>query len=165
MRNTSYKDKTFEQRFNDEMWNHSERHFERLWPHPWKRFGLDQSSEVLETWKLSPFIRHAPDYLTQIKEPFLIEVQGTGKVDPSHKFKLQKLDQLAKWNREQLTVFWLWDDVAQQGTVISYAKVSELIGRGLASKGSFDGKRPYWALPVDLVVAQSDWGTIKKLVS
>ena len=160
----SFKDKTFKDRFQDQMWHHSEDKFEQRWPYRYERFGLDQDDSSIDTWALDPFIRHTPDYVCQLAPrgtPLLVEVQGTGK-DQLHKFKRQKLDMLGKWNRIQDTWFWLWDDRAGLGTMISVPTVQLLIAQGKASEGSFDGKRPYWALPVDIVVECSDWTPERK---
>lgn len=155
----SFKDKPFEQRFSDTMWNHSERKFEERWPYPYVRTGLGESDDdsPIDTWKLTSFIRHQPDYLTQAHNKlFFIEVQGTGKKG-SHKFKQSKLDACRRWNNEHPVYYWLWDDEAQTEAVISHNKIMLLIGQGVATKGLFDGKRPYFAIEKDMAVAHQDW--------
>lgn len=158
----SFKDKTYSERIRDRhMWNHSERAFESHWPHRLLRFGYnnDVDGQEFDTWASAPFIRHAPDYQCQTMPRgtvFFVEVQGTGK-DRLHKFKEQKLGELANWNRYQDVWFWLWDNNKQQGTMISLNKLRLLIAQGKADKGLFDGHRPYWSVHVDLIVAESDW--------
>lgn len=156
----SFKDKPFHQRYSDRMWHHSEDFFEQRFPHIWDRFGLDQDNAKISTWALDGFIRHAPDYVCQIQprgQPFFMEVQGTGK-DMLHKFKLDKIEVLKQWNRHQDVWLWLWNDREKQETILSLNKLQLLIAQGKAERGSFDdGKRPYWALPVKLVEASSDW--------
>lgn len=157
----SYKDKTFQDRYKDEFWQHSERKFEALWPHRWQRFGLNKDDGQVDLWKLDPFIRFTPDYVTQINggEPFLVEVQGTGK-DRLHKFKFDKLENIGKWNKVQPTVYWLWDDTLARWDVISYPALRLLITRGLATQDQFDGHRPYWAVPVETIQEHSDYKAV-----
>jgi hypothetical protein len=156
----SFKDKTFDQRFQDPMWNHSERAFENVWGAYRHRFGLDQMTDnPIDSWKLDPFIRHMPDYICQVVargEPFFVEVQGTGK-DRLHKFKQGKLAELKLWNQTHDVWFWLWDDTLGIGTMISLNQINLLIAKGEATRGTFDGKRPYWAIHVDKIVKHSDW--------
>lgn len=154
----SFKDKQFKDRFSDTMWNHSERVFEDVWAHPWERFGLGESDDQskIDTWHLTSFIRHRPDYITQVgRTLYLMEVQGTST---SQKFKQSKLDACSRWNKEHQVFYWCWDDKNKEEAVISHNKVQLLIAQGLAEKGLFDGKRPYWALPIDVIKEQADWG-------
>lgn len=157
----SFKDKTFQDRYSDRMWHHSEDYFEKRWPAIYERFGLDQDHSKVATWCLDAFIRHAPDYLCQVQprgQPFFMEVQGTGTKNPGHKFKLEKLEMLKEWNRKHDVWLWLWNDRTKQETIISLNKLQLLIAQGQAAKGSFDGgKRPYWELSVDVVDAAADW--------
>lgn len=157
----TYKDKTFQDRYKDEFWQHSERKFEALWPHKWQRFGLDKDQGDVPLWKLDPFIRFTPDYVVQVGdgEPFLLEVQGTGK-DRLHKFKRDKLENIAKWNKIQPTVYWLWDDTLSRYDVISVPMLRLLIARGEAGTGLFDGKRPYWSLTVEQIAEHQDYDTV-----
>lgn len=159
----SFKDKTFEERFKDRMWDHSERAFEteadrQGWR--WKRFGLGQDDDELDSWMFPPFIRFMPDYKMQIASrgrPLLVEIQGTGK-DRTHKFKLDKLENMGAWNRHLDVWYWLWDNNEQHGTMISYNQLQLMVARGGLVKDSFDGgKRPYWAIPVAAIVEASDW--------
>jgi hypothetical protein len=160
----SFKDKNFRQRYNDPMWHHSEDKFE-TWANRegwlWDRFGLDQDQARTSTWAYSLFIRHTPDYVCQLHPrgtPFLVEVQGTGTKNPSHKFKLDKIEQLKKWNSHQDVWLWLWNDRAKRNTIISLNKLQLLIAQGKATRGAFDdGKRPYWELPVAVVETATDW--------
>lgn len=141
------------------MWEHSERKFESRFPHKWDRFGLSLDDTQVQTWKLDPFIRHKPDYVCQVEDgpPFFMEVQGTGK-DRKHKFKLEKMAQLAKWNDVHDVWYWLWDDKEQEFCIVSFNDVQLLTRLGKATKGYFDGKkRPYWALTVKQVMEVSDW--------
>lgn len=160
----SFKDKTFQQRFNDVMWNHSERAFVEAFDGKLYRFGLDQMTDEspIDGWALPPFVRYMPDYIGQLIDrgkPFLIEVQGTGK-DRLHKFKLDKLDNMGKWQTHMDVWYWLWDDTLKIGTMISYHQLKLIIAQGKATRDSFDGgKRPYWAIPVNTILEMSDWGT------
>lgn len=161
----SFKDKQFTDRYNDPMWHHSEDQFEKRWHYRYERFGLDQDKSKIDTWALDPFIRHAPDYVSQLKPrgtPFFIEVQGTGTKNPGHKFKFEKLKVLGEWNRKHDVWLWLWNDKTRRYTMISLNKLNLLIAQGKATRGSFDGgKRPYWELDVDLVENASDWDASK----
>lgn len=160
----SFKDKTFKERWNDSMWHHSEDAFERRWQGTKHRFGLNQDRDEhgIETWAMAAFIRHAPDYICQLKSrspAFFMEVQGTGK-DRKHKFKFEKLSMLCQWNKHHDVWLWLWDDKYQEETIISLPKLRLLIAQGHCERGSFDdGKRPYWAVHVDIVAENSDWRT------
>lgn len=157
----SFKDKTFRDRYNDPMWHHSEDYFEKRFVYKWDRFGLDQDKARTDTWAYHPFIRHAPDYICQLAHrgtPFFMEVQGTGTKNPSHKFKLEKLEVLKEWNKKHDVWLWLWNDRAKRETIISLNKLNLLIAQGKAIKDAFDGgKRPYWKLDVNLIETQSDW--------
>ena len=153
----SFKDKAFKDRFSDVMWNHSERYFEDRWPHPFRRCGLGPEDDDFPTWKLSSFVRHQPDYMTNVNDTlYYVEVQGTGK-NGSHKFKQSKLDACRRWNKEHQVWFWLWDDEAKQEHVVSLQRVQLLIAQGAATKGMFDGKRPYFELSKALVAEQGHW--------
>ena len=119
----------------------------------------------MATYKLSPFLGHAPDYLAAFddsSQPFLVEVQGTGMggAEPdgtvTHKFKAKKLEHLGKWNTHDEVVFWLWNHVDQSFVLTSYVSLRGMIAQGHATQGSFDGKRPYWAIPVDVIKNQAD---------
>lgn len=164
----TFKDKTFDDRKSDEMWHHSEDFFEKLWPGPWARYGLGHEDDDMLSWRYDPFILHTPDYRAAVHDkatPVLVEVQGTGtnaKVR-THKFKQLKLDTLGKWNRHHEVTFWLWDDKEQSSIWTSYVSIRMAIGQGMATKGMFDGKRPYWALPVDTVRKIADTERLMEL--
>lgn len=157
----SFKDKPWDERISDEMFYHSERFFENLWPGPWEHYGLSEKSDTMAVYKMPPFILHTPDYraaLTAESTPVLVEVQGTGTQAEvrTHKFKQKKLDALGKWNSIHETTFWLWDDKTSSYVWTSYASIRLMIAQGKAELGEFDGKRPYWALPVDVVTEFAD---------
>lgn len=144
---------------------YSEGKFEQHWPGPYSHFGLGEQTEDMSTYMLSPFLSHAPDYIAAFApdtKPFLVEVQGTGAGGAdadgvvTHKFKIKKLEQLAKWNSTDEVVFWLWNDADQTFCYTSYASIRGMIGRGLATQDSFDGKRPYWAIPVQDIIDNAD---------
>ena len=152
----TYADKTFDERINDKMWNHSESRFEGLWTGPYEKYGLGEGSVDMATWKFPPFISHTPDYraaFTPTSTPFLVEVQGTGTKAKirTHKFKQKKLEALGKWNAISEVALWLWDDKTDSAILTSYISIRQMIQRGLAEQGTFDGKRPYWAIPVQTV--------------
>jgi len=143
---------------------YSENKFEELWPGPASHFGLGMNTEGMATWKLSPFISHAPDYIAALTEestPVLVEVQGTGRGGNQdgvavHKFKQKKLQHLSKWNTLQEVTFWLWNDANQSWVWTSYASIRLAVAQGKGTEGSFDGKRPYWAIPVADIEAAAD---------
>ncbi len=157
----TFKDKNFNDRINDQMFYHSENIFEEKWPGPWERYGLGEKSKDMASWKFDPFISHTPDYraaLTATSKPVLVEVQGTGTNAEvrTHKFKKKKLDALGKWNSIHEVTFWLWDDKSESWIWTSWVSIRGMIARGMATEGSFDGKRPYWAIPVTTITDMSD---------
>lgn len=144
---------------------YSEQKFEETWAGPYGHFGLGAQTEGMATYKLSPFMSHAPDYIAALYEtaqPFLVEVQGTGTggAEPdgtvTHKFKAKKLEQLAKWNTHDEVMFWLWNDATQTWLFTSYVSIRGMIAQGHATQGTFDGKRPYWSIPVDVIEKLAD---------
>lgn len=160
---------TFSQReWNDriggDFFRHSELKFENIWPGQWSHFGLGPATEGMATYHMSQFSQKAPDYIASLTDtsiPFFVEVQGTGKggdIDGvrSHKFKQLKLDMLGKWNSHDEVTLWLWDDQTQTSIWTSYVSVRMMIAQGKAEQGLFDGKRPYWALPVDVIYEHAD---------
>lgn len=160
-RNMTFKDKTFNDRINDEMWYHSEKIFEEKWPGLWAHAGLGEDDTAMASWMWSPMVAHMPDYraaLTAHTKPFWVEVQGTGTNASvrSHKFKQKKLDNLGLWNSKDEVTFWLWDDKTETAIWTSYASIRMMIGQGYAEQGLFDGKRPYWAIPVPIVEEHKD---------
>lgn len=144
---------------------YSETRFEENWDGPFSHFGLGEDTESMSTYKLGPFLSHAPDYIAAFAtetQPFLVEVQGTGTggAEPdgtvTHKFKTKKLEQLGKWNAHDEVVFWLWNDANHTSVLTSYVSIRGMIAQGHATQGSFDGKRPYWAIPVDVIEKLAD---------
>jgi hypothetical protein len=144
---------------------HSESMFEAEWPGPASHFGLGEDTEGMATYKMSPFVSHAPDYiaaLTETSQPVFVEVQGTGMGGAtegvlSHKFKQKKLDNLQKWNTYDEVTFWLWEDFSKTHIWTSYASVRMMINQGQGvTAGSFDGKRPYWAIELEVMIAKAD---------
>ena len=157
----TFADKTWEERISDPMFYHSERIFEKMWPGPLQHFGLGLASNRMAVWKMPAFMLHTPDYIggyTEESTPVLIEVQGTGtKAEVrTHKFKHKKLEALGKWNSIHEVTFWLWDDKTETYVWTSYASIRLMVAQGKATEGSFDGKRPYWAIPVDVVTECAD---------
>lgn len=143
---------------------YSETKFEEHWPGPCSHFGLSAETEGMATYKMGAFMSHTPDYiaaLTDQSQPILIEVQGTGNGGAQngtlvHKFKSKKLDALGKWNSISETTFWLWNDADQTSIWTSYVSIRGMIAQGKATQGLFDGKRPYWALPVATILENAD---------
>ena len=157
----TFKDKTWDDRISDPMFYHSETIFEKTWPGPLHHFGLGMGADDMAVWKMPPFLMHTPDYIGAYREdttPVLIEVQGTGTKAQvrTHKFKQKKLDALGKWNSIHETTFWLWDDKDETYVWTSYASIRLMIAQGKGELGEFDGKRPYWAIPVDTVTEFAD---------
>ncbi len=157
-----FHEKSWDERVADtEMFYHSERIFEKIWPGPFEHFGLGAGSNEMATYKMPPFLMHTPDYIgayTPESVPVLIEVQGTGGKGrvQQHKFKQKKLGVLGKWNSIHEVTFWLWSDVDETYVWTSYASIRLMIAQGKGTEGQFDGKRPYWAIPVETVILNSD---------
>lgn len=155
----SFRDKTWEQRINDPMFYHSEKIFERIWPGPFEHFGLGVGANEMAVYKMPPFLLHAPDYIaaqTPESTPVLVEVQGCGKAGKEHRFKQKKLDALGKWNSIHEVTFWLWSDADETFVWTSYVSIRGMIQQGHATQGLFDGKRPYWSIPVDVIEKLAD---------
>jgi len=155
----SYHDKNFEGRINDTMWNHSEDLFEQLWDGPWERYGLGEQSRNMASWKYSPFVSHTPDYRAALgakTQPMLVEVQGSA--GRYHKFKGKKLAALGKWNSIDEVTFWLWNEETKQPTWVSYAQIRLMTHRPGAEYTDtlFDGKRPGWRIPCEMVSEMAD---------
>lgn len=159
--------------FSERDWNtrkggdffyYSEGQFEKFWPGPCAHFGLGAETEGMATYRMGAFMSHAPDYIAAVNDestPVLVEVQGTGKGGATdgvltHKFKQKKLDALSGWNSKSEVTFWLWNDADQTYVWTSYVSIRGMIAQGKATQGSFDGKRPYWALPVEAVEQFAD---------
>jgi penicillin-binding protein-related factor A (putative recombinase) len=87
-----------------------------------------------------------------------MEVQGTGNkhVLPEHKFKEKKLEALAKWNQLSEVVFWLWHEQTATWVMTSYVSIRMMIAQGKGTKEMFDGKRPFWAIPLQTVLDCND---------
>lgn len=143
---------------------YSESKFEEHWPGPAAHFGLGAETEGMATWKMGPFMSHAPDYIAALgadTTPLLVEIQGTGTggaIDGiiSHKFKQKKLDALGKWNSHSEVTFWLWNDADDTHIWTSYVSIRGMIGSGKAIRGEFDGFRTYWAIPVEVIQEHAD---------
>lgn len=168
-----------EKTFSERDWNtrkggdffyHSEGQFEKHWPGPYAHFGLGAETEGMATYKMGPFISHAPDYiaaLTDESTPVLVEVQGTGTGGAqdgvlTHKFKQKKLDALSKWNSKAEVTFWLWNDADKTFIWTSYASVRMAIATGQATEGEFDGFRTYWSVPVELLTVLADTDRLRE---
>lgn len=161
----TFKERDWKERKSTGFFYHSETMFEEHWAGPYSHFGLGEDTESMATYKLSPFLGHAPDYIASLypdTQPFLIEVQGTGVggAEPdgtiTHKFKAKKLEQLGKWNIHDEVVFWLWNDATQTWLLTSYVSLRGMMAQGHATQGLFDGKRPYWSIPVDVIEKLAD---------
>lgn len=170
MSQPTFQERDWAVRKDGDFFYYSEDRFEENWDGPFAHFGLGSDTEVMATYKLSKFMSHAPDYLaafTKESQPFLVEVQGTGLggAEPdgtvTHKFKQGKLDALAKWNSHDEVVFWLWDDSTHTFVVTSYVSIRGMIARGMGTQGLFDGKRPYWSIPVQTIIDNSDYDRIR----
>lgn len=160
----TFKERDWNTRKNGDFFYYSEGKFEEHWPGPCAHFGLGAQTEGMATWKLSPFLSHAPDYLAALtpeSTPVLVEVQGTGMGGAdngtvTHKFKQKKLDALAKWNATGELTFWLWNDADQTWVWTSYVSIRGMIARGMATEGNFDGHRRYWQIPVETIINNAD---------
>jgi len=165
----SFKDKPFEERHNDSMFDLSERRFELLWDGPYFKYGLGQEASKLNSFKLGAFISHTPDYVaafTETSQPLLIEVQGTGGQPPyQHRFKKRKLDALGRWDKENPVAFWLWFDPDQTYHLVSYKAIRMATLQGKATEGTFDGFRPYWAIDMETMDAIEDSAALRKQFS
>ena len=144
---------------------YSEGRFEEFWPGPAAHFGLGAETEGMATYMMGAFMSHAPDYIAAWgadTPPVLVEVQGTGTGGAdedgtvTHKFKQKKLDALGQWNSKSEVTFWLWNDADKTWVWTSYVSIRGMIARGMATQGLFDGKRPYWALPVSVIEEHAD---------
>jgi hypothetical protein len=161
----TFSERNWQTRKSGDFFYFSEGKFEKFWDGPYAHFGLGEQTENMATWKLSPFLSHTPDYIAALHEdatPVLVEVQGTGLGGATedgtlvHKFKQKKLEHLGKWNTIQEVTFWLWNDADETWVWTSYASIRLMIAQGKATEGSFDGMRPYWAIPVADIVEAAD---------
>ena len=165
----TFKERDWATRKNGDFFDHSENKFEQHWDGPFAHFGFGAATEGMATYKMSPFVSHTPDYIAATSEtarPVLVEVQGTGKGGSNngvitHKFKAKKLECLGKWNVLDEVTLWLWNDADQTFVWTSYVSVRGMIGRGMASMGTFDGNRPYYEIPVDLVAEHADTARLR----
>lgn len=165
MSQPTFKDRDWNTRKGGDFFYYSEGKFEEHWPGPCAHFGLGAETEGMATYQMSPFMSHAPDYIAALggdTQPVLVEVQGTGRGGAeqdgtvTHKFKQKKLDALGQWNSKDEVTFWLWDDSTQSFVWTSYVSIRGMIAQGLATEGTFDGFRPYWAIPVDVILEKAD---------
>lgn len=166
----TFSERNWHTRKNGDFFYHSETMFEQHWPGPYARYGLGPQTEHMATWATGKFISHTPDYLASLETaspPFLVEVQGTGNGganetgERTHKFKESKLSALERWNKHLETTFWLWDDADKTYIWTSYASITLMVARGLGTVGTFDGKRPYWAIPVTAIAKHCDTQRLK----
>ena len=161
----TFSERDWTTRKGGDFFSHSEQIFEKTWEGPWANFGLGARTEHMATWKLSPHLSHTPDYIAALDEhttPVLVEVQGTGMGGATdgvlhHKFKQTKMAALQKWNSNDEVTFWLWNDFDKTWIWTSYASLRMMINQGDGvTLGFFDGKRPYWAIDVDVVAGKAD---------
>ena len=171
MSQPTFSERNWDTRKNGDFFYYSEGKFEEHWPGPCAHFGLGAETEGMATYKMGAFMSHAPDYIAALDgdtQPVLVEVQGTGNGGAtegvvSHKFKQKKLDALGKWNSHSEVTFWLWNDADKTWVWTSYVSVRGMIARGMADQGLFDGKRPYWALPVATIQEHADTARLEQL--
>lgn len=165
MSDVTFSERDWATRKGGDFFYYSEGKFETFWPGPAAHFGLGVETEGMATYKMTPFMSHAPDYiaaLTDTSVPVLVEVQGTGAGGSENgivtaKFKQKKLDALGKWNSVAGEVtFWLWEDFTKTFVWTSYVSIRGMIAQGKATQGLFDGKRPYWSLPFQTIVDNAD---------
>lgn len=165
MSDVTFSERDWATRKGGDFFDHSEQIFEKLWSGPFARFGLGPQTEGMATYKLSAKLSHTPDYLAALgaeTQPVFVEVQGTGAGGASngtlsHKFKQRKLNALQQWNRDDEVTFWLWNDQNKEFIWTSYASVRMMLAQGQGvTYGSFDGKRPYSAIEVEVMQAKAD---------
>jgi hypothetical protein len=165
MNQPTFSERDWNTRKGGDLFYYSEGKFEEHWPGPYAHFGLGAETEGMATYKMGAYMSHAPDYIAALNDesvPVLVEVQGTGKGGAKsdgtlvHKFKAKKLDALGKWNSNSEVTFWLWNDADESWIWTSYVSIRGMIATGKATQGLFDGKRPYWALPVEIVEELAD---------
>jgi hypothetical protein len=108
------------------------------------RYGLRRPD--IDIRKLRPFIRYTPDRLTQAGP--VVEVVGLGR-DDILKFKQDKLDALAEWNRHEAVYIFAWHSKRKEWALIPYPPFRSLCLR-IAKRdgmGEFDGSKPYYGVP------------------
>lgn len=108
------------------------------------RYGLRRPD--IDVRKLRPFIRYTPDRLTQAGP--LVEVVGLGR-DGILKFKQEKLEALAEWNRNEAVYIFVWNSHVKEWALIPFPSFRTLCQR-VAKRdgmGTFDGTKPYYPIP------------------
>lgn len=121
---TNYRDQPFNKRLST-MGDISEQMFEAIAPlGKWERFGWNRPS--LTMTHMSEFIRHKPDYYTQIG--YLVECAGLGR-DGVYKLKLTKYEALKAWNKHQEVRLFLWNSSMSEWVLLSWDQVKSLVGK------------------------------------
>lgn len=108
------------------------------------RYGLRRPD--IDVRRLVPFIRYTPDRLTQAGP--LVEVVGLGR-DGILKFKEDKLDALAAWQRQVAVYIFCWNSDRKEWALLPYPAFRSLCLR-VAKRdgmGTFDGSKPFYPLP------------------
>lgn len=118
-----------------------------------ERYGLRRPDISMRY--LSPFIRYTPDHITS--RGALVEVVGLGG-DDVLKFKVEKLDALGTWNRQQALHIFIWHKKRQEWALVAYPSFRTLIQHGVKRWGlrafEDDGKE-YYPIPWrELVLAK-----------
>jgi hypothetical protein len=60
---------------------------------------------------------------------------------------------------------WLWDEQEQSHIWMSFKAFRMGVLKGLATEGSFDGFRPYWAIDIPTLLTLEDSASLRKQFS
>lgn len=117
-----YRDQQFTRRLS-KMGDMAEGMFENIAPlGKWERFGWNRPN--LTMTHMTDFIRHSPDYYTQIG--YLVECAGLGH-DGIYKLKLTKYEALKQWNKLQGVKLFLWNSSRSEWAILDWDEVKRLV--------------------------------------
>lgn len=120
----SYHEQTFQKRLST-MGDEAEHMFEAIAPlGKYARFGWNRPPLTMSN--MSEFLRHTPDYYTQVGA--LVECAGLGK-DGIYKHKLVKYEALQQWNKLQEVNLFLWNSSTSEWVLLSWPQVRRLVAK------------------------------------
>jgi hypothetical protein len=160
----SFHEKSFDQRFAT-LGDTAEAVYEAVHPlgktmrYGWRRPNISMS-------KMSPVIRHAPDYYAEAG--YWVEVMGCGRDGILKSLKVDKWEALKKWKQFARTaeidlVLFVWNSFTEEYVVLSYDEVKSLVTkakrRGIEE--FHDGNRYYpilWEWIKETASFVGSWG-------
>ena len=110
-----------------------------------ERYGLRRPDISMRY--LSAFLRYTPDCITS--QGALVEVVGLGS-DDVLKFKIEKLEALAQWNRSQAVHLFVWHSKRREWMLSTYSSFRSLalkIKRDSGTRRFPDDNKEYVPMP------------------